>query len=503
MRGLTVDLDSRIVPSEWASIGRRLAREFTAPVALLDPKGPRWYVDPAVEICPTPESALSWANSEGILESHRAALWTPDGDEGPTWLGLSIPINGETEGLALAAFAGSQMTERKGLGPPCPENALKAWGQSVADSLRADSALRPVSPHLAGEDYQLIARLVRRLKISDPPERFQGLAASALRATLRIWAVAWVPLSSREQVVVGGPDPLGTTVWRGLAAEGVGHTVHFGPTHPYINHTGVESFAIIASEGQSPPGHIVAVDASNHRKFSSGEVAILQAVASMIGTQRTNGRIYSDLKELLFGVIRALTAAIDAKDPYTSGHSERVARMAARIGEELGMHSNQKSDLYLMGLLHDVGKIGINDSVLKKAGPLTPDEYRVIQSHVEIGVKILSEMKKLNHLLPGVAGHHESLDGKGYPAGLMGEAIPIEARILAVADSFDAMSSTRPYRRRLSPSQITEIFRKGAGVQWDPRVVEALFNCHADLESIRQKGLGDSLQDVVRETLNR
>ena len=95
-----------------------------------------------------------------------------------------------------------------------------------------------------------------------------------------------------------------------------------------------------------------------------------------------NARIYSDLKELLFGVIRALTAAIDAKDPYTSGHSERVARIAVRLAEELGMSANQRSDLYLMGLLHDVGKIGIDDSVLKKTGPLTPDEYRLIQSHV-------------------------------------------------------------------------------------------------------------------------
>ena len=116
---------------------------------------------------------------------------------------------------------------------------------------------------------------------------------------------------------------------------------------------------------------------------------------------------------------------------------------------------------------------------------------------------ILADLKKLSHLLPGVRHHHESLDGSGYPAGLAGDSIPAEARILAVADAFDAMSSTRPYRRRLTPLQIDEIFRKGSGVQWDPKVVDALFACRADVEHIRQKGLGESLQVVVNETLGR
>ena len=137
------------------------------------------------------------------------------------------------------------------------------------------------------------------------------------------------------------------------------------------------------------------------------------------------------------------------------------------------------------------------------AGPLTAEEYRQIQSHVELGMHILADLKKLKHLLPGVLHHHECLDGSGYPSGLIGEAIPLESRILAVADTYDAMSSTRPYRRRLTPSQIEEALRKGSGVQWDSRVVEALFRCRTDLELIRQKGLGESLQLVVNETLGR
>jgi HD-GYP domain-containing protein (c-di-GMP phosphodiesterase class II) len=156
-----------------------------------------------------------------------------------------------------------------------------------------------------------------------------------------------------------------------------------------------------------------------------------------------------------------------------------------------------------MGLLHDVGKIGIEDGVLKKPGRLTPEEFKMIQSHVRIGVHILSDLKKLHHLLPGVAHHHECLDGSGYPSGLAGESIPLAARILAVADAFDAMSSSRPYRRRMTPVQIDDEFRKGAGAQWDPKVVDALFACRDDIDRVRQKGLGESLHQVVDDTLGR
>lgn len=150
-----------------------------------------------------------------------------------------------------------------------------------------------------------------------------------------------------------------------------------------------------------------------------------------------------------------------------------------------------------------MGKIGIDDQVLKKCGPLTSEEYRRIQSHVEIGVTILKDLKKLSHILPGVRHHHESLDGSGYPDHLSGENIPFEARILAVADSFDAMSSDRHYRKRLTPMQIDDVFQKGRGQQWDRRVVDALFACRRDLEAIRQKGLGESLIGAVNVTLGR
>jgi HD-GYP domain-containing protein (c-di-GMP phosphodiesterase class II) len=419
--------------------------------------------------------------------------------------------------LALAGFAGSAhaqsplptpTTTTNPWGPACPEPALRAWGQSVADRIRGEAAPRGGTADLAlrgeGNERLLIARLIRRLRVSDPPERFQALATNALRGALGVAAVAWVPGHHQEPVTFSGEvQGLPGNAYRDLVpvpSQGpiqVVNRVADAPGSALSRHVAV------AADSQGATGWLIAVNTVDDRPFAPREIEVLQPVASLIATQQTNARLYSDLKELLFGVIRALTAAIDAKDPYTSGHSERVARIAVRLAEALGVPANQRSDLYLMGLLHDVGKIGVDDAVLKKTGPLTPEEYRVIQSHVEIGVHILADLKKLNHLLPGVRHHHESLDGSGYPCGLAGDDIPLEARILAVADSFDAMSSTRPYRRRLTPSQIDEILHKGAGTQWDPKIVEALFACRLDIEHIRQKGLGESLQVVVNETLGR
>jgi response regulator RpfG family c-di-GMP phosphodiesterase len=141
--------------------------------------------------------------------------------------------------------------------------------------------------------------------------------------------------------------------------------------------------------------------------------------------------------------------------------------------------------------------------LLKKCGKLTAEAYQKIQSHVEIGVTILKDLKRLRHLLPGVRHHHESYDGTGYPDHLAAEAIPLEARILAVADSYDAMSGNRPYRIRLNHEQIDRTFRQRRGVQWDPAVVDAWFACRSDLEMIREKSPGESLVGAVDVTLVR
>jgi HD-GYP domain-containing protein (c-di-GMP phosphodiesterase class II) len=362
-----------------------------------------------------------------------------------------------------------------------------------------------IAPREEKNERAVIGRLIRRLRISESPQHFQTVATTVLRTSLEMAAVAWIPTDLHDAVIVSGAvRGLNTGSYRGFPApDGRESTFVYnddGTTNPPFAPAAVRRYASVAG---GSVGWLVAVNPVDDRSINETDLERLQYVASLIATQLANARIYADLKGLLFGVIRGLTAAIDAKDPYTSGHSERVARIAARLGEELGMSPAQRSDLYLTGLLHDVGKIGIDDQVLKKNGPLTPDEFRQIQSHVEIGVTILKDLKKLSHILPGVKHHHESLDGTGYPDRLAGADIPFEARILAVADAYDAMSSNRPYRKRLSLAQIDRIFQEGRNTQWDPDVVDALFACRSDVEAIRQKGLGESLIGAVNVTLGR
>src|SRR5207247_9756510 len=141
------------------------------------------------------------------------------------------------------------------------------------------------------------------------------------------------------------------------------------------------------------------------------------------------------------------------------------------LARRLGLERDARSDIYLSGLLHDVGKIGIRDSVLRKVDKLTPEEYEHIKQHVTIGYTILADLKPIQNLLPGVLYHHERWDGKGYPDGLAGEAIPLLARILAVADAYDAMSTNRPYREALPCRDVEERLTKGAGTQWDAKVI--------------------------------
>jgi putative nucleotidyltransferase with HDIG domain len=194
--------------------------------------------------------------------------------------------------------------------------------------------------------------------------------------------------------------------------------------------------------------------------------------------------LYRQQSELLAGIVRALTSAIDAKDPYTCGHSDRVARIAVRLAEELGGDAKMLDSIYLAGLLHDIGKIGIDDSVLRKPGRLSDEEYAHIKRHVEIGHRILRDLHKLEDVLPVVLHHHESWDGDGYPNRLSFHEIPLAARIVAVADSYDAMSSDRPYRAGMPEEKIDAIFRAGAGKQWDPEVVAAFFRARDDIRAI-------------------
>ena len=219
--------------------------------------------------------------------------------------------------------------------------------------------------------------------------------------------------------------------------------------------------------------------------FTTVQASLMETAANQLAAQLNNVRLLRQKEELFTDVIRALVNAVEARDPYTCGHSERVAGFARCLGAKIGFTAADCERIYLTGLLHDVGKIAIPDGVLQKPNRLNDEERAIIETHTDSGWRILQELDALQHVLPGVLYHHEHWDGNGYPDQLEGENIPIDGRILAVCDAFDAMTSDRPYRRGMSIEKAVEILSGGSGTYWDPRLIHAFIENIDEIDAIR------------------
>jgi HD-GYP domain-containing protein (c-di-GMP phosphodiesterase class II) len=182
--------------------------------------------------------------------------------------------------------------------------------------------------------------------------------------------------------------------------------------------------------------------------------------------------------ELFVSSIRALAASIDAKDPYTRGHSERVCRYSILIARHMNLSREEIQKIRISALLHDVGKIGIDDRILRKPSALTDEEFEIMKQHPEKGAAIMESIPQLRDVIPGMKYHHEKFEGGGYPEGLRGEDIPMQARVIAVADTFDAMTTTRPYQKAMELSYVVGKIKSFAKIRFDPRVVEALVRAY-------------------------
>jgi putative nucleotidyltransferase with HDIG domain len=211
----------------------------------------------------------------------------------------------------------------------------------------------------------------------------------------------------------------------------------------------------------------------NEEAFTTDDLELLTSLAQNAAIAIENARLYDDLHILFLDTIKSLAAAIDAKDPYTHGHSERVSEYAVMIAKELNLPNEVIKNIHLAGLLHDIGKIGISEQILRKPDRLTMDEFEEIKQHPLVGAKILHEVESLQLLIPALLHHHERWDGSGYVNGLKGEQIPLEARILAVADAFDAITTNRPYRIGLSIQDAVTEIKRCCGTQFDISIADA------------------------------
>ncbi len=445
-------------------------------------------------------------------------------DDDDPWLTLAIPIVGDGV-VAVGSFLARPITEAADvqraaemLGmrlndvchwvrtqPVWTADALGRLAELVLDDLAAHertAKLRcevdSLSINLSStyEEISLLYRLTQNLRLSKSDEDLARVALEWMREVVPAsgLVIQLVPVPgadkslthtarTRTVLLCHGDCPIDSDKFSELIAH-LG--VHPGRQPTVVNRPITEQrdwpspqirqvIAVALTEGDNVFGWLAALNHVEGGEFGTVEASLLSSVAAILGIHSGNIELYRQQSELLAGIVRALTSAIDAKDPYTCGHSDRVARVAVRLAEELNCDGKMLNMLYLAGLLHDVGKIGVSDSVLRKDGKLSDAEYEHIKQHVTIGHRILNDLAKLEDVLPVVLYHHESWDGAGYPEHRRSQTIPLPARIVAVADAFDAMSSDRPYRKGMPEERVDQILREGAGQQWDPDVIAAFF----------------------------
>jgi HD-GYP domain-containing protein (c-di-GMP phosphodiesterase class II) len=224
-----------------------------------------------------------------------------------------------------------------------------------------------------------------------------------------------------------------------------------------------------------------------NRFFNDDDLELFTALGNQIAVALENASLYKELDELFLSSIRAIVEAVDAKDPYTRGHSARVVSYALLIGESLNIDKESLKELEISAILHDVGKIGIPDNILGKPGKLTEKEYDFMKRHPEFGAAIIEPISKLRMLIPNILHHHERLDGGGYPSGLKGSEIPVFARIICVADSFDAMTTDRPYRMRKSITAAFTELKRCSNTQFDPEFVEVFIEQYKNKKPLAEE----------------
>jgi len=346
------------------------------------------------------------------------------------------------------------------------------------------------------EELSLLYSISGSMRVTQSPDSFLLAACREVNEVMNLSAVAAVvyahpPAVHEDTVVVAGELGLTREQIMLLAATQIAPML--GQNNRVVVENrfvwsarrdlgkAVRNLVAVPLLGEQPMGMLLAFNKESG-DFNSVDIKLMNSIANQSTVFLTNNMLYADLQDLLMGVLHALTATIDAKDPYTCGHSNRVAIISKRLAESMGLPAQRVQQIYLAGLMHDIGKIGVPESVLCKPGRLTPEEYEAVKKHPGLGAKILGGIRQLDDVIASILCHHERLDGRGYPQGLRGDEVPLDARIIGLADCFDAMSSDRTYRKALPLAAVVDEVRNCAGTQFDPEVVAHLLKW--DLEDL-------------------
>jgi HD-GYP domain-containing protein (c-di-GMP phosphodiesterase class II) len=419
-----------------------------------------------------------------LLIEHHDALRAGDRQPAP------VPARREADGTAAAALAISQtldhlhaamglvLREHEGMA----EELLRAYEQIgiLFEVTRRLSEVR-------SED-EVVRLFIDSLRRAYPHVRFGIVSEDGLRhRRIEGGEIDYAPgleqairdARSRRCVVVENLAPRGADA---SLTNSAGGQILVGPV--YAGDSFVCALILASGAMPSPPSAAGAagvgpgrsatspVPPAAPRAFDSSDMLLLDTLSLFCGDLIRNFRLLRELRQLSMDMVRALVGAVDQKDSYTSGHSHRVGCYARLLGEDLGLDEMSLQMLEWSALLHDVGKIGIRDEVLKKSGRLTPEEFAHMKEHPVRSYEVVRGVPQLSAALDGVLHHHEHYDGSGYPHGLAGEQIPLQARLIQIADVFDALTTSRSYRQAFDWQHALEIIRREAGTTLDPRLSE-------------------------------
>lgn len=447
-----------------------------------------------------------FGENEGIIGTVTKTgepLMIPDGkrearlkNEGPDYIqreprnALCVPVPGSSRAWGAVLLVNTRDRKRfnKGdmdlmttmslrLGQEMDRSAES--GAARGEAARFQTLLRIGEVLHAAQDANRINEMV--VQLSQRMVKSQGAAIFALDD--RVQALVCAASSEKQSRPVNVPIGMGVAGWVALQGQAVSTDIETdarfsGQFEPLFTFRVRNVLAVPIRIGGRVTGVLEVVNKAGPQAYDDTDSSILTMLVREAGIALDNVNRLVESRKTINELLKGLSRYIDAKAPYLVGHSERVARMSHLLGEEMGLPPDELEKLYMEGLLHDLGNVGVDDELLLRVGKLSEEELGRVRQHASIGAEILRDVGALRHLMAGPLYHHERFDGTGYPHGLAGEQIPLHARIVGVAEAYDALRSARPYRPALPAGEAMAKVREGVGTMFDSRVVDALLRAY-------------------------